>query len=104
MVLCGHKYGAYLFPESFDDNGDGAEDRTVYQMLFNYQASLKDGGGGYLRLIQINEADGTMHVMTYSPVFDDFNRFDDPNNRESYYPFDENNEEFTCRLPWKIER
>lgn len=103
MVLCGHKYGAYCFPESFDDDGDGKDDRTVYQLLFNYQASLRDGGGGYLRLIQINEAAGTMHHLTYSPFLNDFNRFDDPNNREEYYPFDENNEEFTLPLPWKIE-
>ena len=102
IVLCWHKYGAYCFPESFDDDGDGREDRTVYQMMFNYQASLKDGGGGYLRLMQIDEANGTMHMMTYSPVFDDFNRFDDPNNREEYYPFNEQNEEFILPLPWKI--
>ena len=102
MVLCGHKYGSYCFPESFDDDRDGREDRTVYQMLFNYQASLFDGGGGYLRLMQINEAEGTMRVLTYSPVFDDFNRFDDPENREEYYPFDEKNEEFTLPLPWTL--
>ncbi|MBR0436004.1 MAG: metallophosphoesterase [Clostridia bacterium] len=104
LVLCGHKYGAYCFPESFDDDGDGKADRTVYQMLFNYQASLHDGGGGYLRLIQIDEAAGTMHNMTYSPVFEDFNRFDDPSNREEYYPFDERNEEFTLPLPWRIDQ
>ena len=103
MVLCGHKYGAYCIPETFDDDGDGREDRTVYQMMFNYQASLKDGGGGYLRLMQIDERQGTLHMMTYSPVFDDFNRFDDPDNREEYYPFDERNEEFVIPLPWKIE-
>jgi hypothetical protein len=103
MVLCGHKYGAYCFPEEFDDDGDGKKDRTVYQMLFNYQASLKDGGGGYLRLMQINEAENTLHMLTYSPVFDDFNRFDDPSNREEYYPFDEQNEEFTLPLPWRID-
>ena len=102
MVLCGHKYGSYCFPESFDDDSDGREDRTVYQMLFNYQASLFDGGGGYLRLLQINETEGTMHALTYSPVFDDFNRFDDPNNREEYYPFDEKNEEYTLPLPWTL--
>ena len=102
MVLCGHKYGAYCFSEELDDNKDGKADRTVYQMLFNYQASLHDGGGGYLRLIQINEAEGTMYHMTYSPVLDDFSRFDDPANREEYYPFDEKNEEFTLPLPWKI--
>lgn len=104
MVLCGHKYGSYCFPESFDDDGDGREDRTVYQLLFNYQASLHDGGGGYLRLIQIDEEKGTMRHLTYSPLLDDFNRFDDPENRETYYDFDENNEEFTLPLPWRIER
>ena len=102
MVLCGHKYGAYCFPETFDDNGDGKQDRTVYQMMFNYQASLRDGGGGYLRLMQIDETLGTLHNLTYSPLLGDYNRFDDPNNREQYYPFDEKNEEFTLPLPWKI--
>ena len=101
MVLCGHKYGAYCFPESFDDDKDGTPERTVYQMLFNYQASLHDGGGGYLRLMQIDEANGTMHMLTYSPYLADFNRFDDPENREEYYPFDEKNEEFTLPLPWR---
>ncbi len=103
MVLCGHKYGAYCFPETFDDDGDGKDDRTVYQMLFNYQASLHDGGGGYLRLMQIDETNGTFKNLTYSPLLEDFNRFNDPENREEYYPFDERNEEFTLPLPWKIE-
>ena len=103
MVMCGHKYGSYCFPETFDDDKDGKPDRTVYQMLFNYQASLHDGGGGYLRLIQIDEAAGTMYHLTYSPVFLDFNRFDDPENREEYYPYDEKNEEFVLPLPWRIE-
>jgi hypothetical protein len=103
MVLCGHKYGSYVFPESFDDDRDGKPDRTVYQMLFNYQATKHDGGDGYLRLIQINEADGTMRNLTYSPYLDDFNRFDDPENREPYYEFDERNEEFTLPIPWMIE-
>lgn len=103
LVMCGHKYGSYCFPESFDDDRDGREDRTVYQLLFNYQASLHDGGGGYVRLIQIDDANGTMRHLTYSPLLGDFNRFDDPANREDYYPFDEKNEEFTLPLPWRIE-
>ena len=103
MVLCGHKYGSYCFPESFDDDKDGQPDRTVYQMLFNYQATKHDGGESYLRLIRIDEAAGTMLNLTYSPLLDDFNRFDDPENREQYYEFDERNEEFTLPLPWKTE-
>ena len=102
MVCCGHRYGAYCFPESFDDDGDGVKERTVYQMLFNYQATKHDGGGGYLRLIQIDDAAGTMHVLTYSPVTDDFDRFDDPDMRETYYEFDESHEDFTLPLPWRI--
>lgn len=103
LVLCGHKYGSYCFPESFDDDGDGKKDRTVYQMLFNYQATKHDGGAGYLRLIQIDEAEGTMQSLTYSPLLDDFNRFDDPENREKYYEFDERNEEFQLPLPWMMQ-
>ena len=103
MVLCGHKYGSYCFPESFDDDGEGRDDRTVYQLLFNYQASQHDGGGGYLRLIQIDESNSTMRHLTYSPLLLDFNRFDDPAMREDYYPYDEKNEEFTLKLPWRIE-
>lgn len=101
LVLCGHKYGSYCFPAALDDDGDGAADRTVYQLLFNYQASQHDGGGGYLRLIQIDEQAGTMRHLTYSPQLDDFNRFDDPAMREDYYPYDEKNEEFTLTLPWR---
>ena len=103
MVLCGHRYGAYCFPETFDDDGDGRDDWTVYQMLFNYQA-LDDGGGGFMRLIQIDEANGTMHHLTYSPLWDSYNRFADPEQRtlSKYYTFDETHEEFTLPLPWRI--
>lgn len=106
MVLCGHKYGAYCFPEIFDDDGDGKPDRTVYQMLFNYQAcaigDVGDGGGGFLRLMQIDEASGTLHNLTYSPVWDAFNRFKDEAMRCKYYEFDESHEEFVLTLPWRI--
>ena len=39
MVLCGHKYGAYCFPESFDDDGDGTPERTVNLLMLNRQTS-----------------------------------------------------------------
>ena len=46
---------------------------------------------------------GTLYPYDAGAVtFDDFNRFDDPNNRESYYPFDEKNEEFVLPLPWRM--
>ena len=100
MVLCGHRYGAYRQTDAVDDDGDGIKDRTVHQMMFNYQAAGKVGGDGYLRLIQVNESEKTMHVLTYSPKLDDFNRFDDPANREKHYQIDETAEDFILTIPW----
>ena len=100
FVLCGHRYGAYHQADVVDDNQDGTPDRTVHQMMFNYQAAGKVGGEGYLRLLQIDEEQKTMHVLTYSPNLDDFNRFDDPENREKHYEIDETYEDFIIELPW----
>ena len=100
MVLCGHRYGAYRQIDNLDDDGDGVADRTVVQMMFNYQAAGKVGGDGYLRLMQIDEQNGTLHMLTYSPSLDDFNRFDDPANREERYQIDETYEDFVLPLPW----
>ena len=100
FVLCGHRYGALLVTDELDDNGDKTPDRTVYQMMFNYQAAGSQGGDGYLRLLQIDETNRTMRVLTYSPALRDFNRFDDPTLREERYDFDESAEEFVLPLPW----
>lgn len=100
FVLCGHRYGAVCRPETLDDDGDGRADRTVYQMMFNYQAAGKEGGDGYLRLMQFDEANRTLHMLTYSPSLDDFNRFDDPAMRETHYDIDETAEEFTIPIEW----
>lgn len=103
MVLCGHRYGAYRQIDLLDDDKDGTADRTVYQMMFNYQAAGKVGGDGYLRLLQVDEDSGTMHMLTYSPSLDDFNRFDEPENREKHYEIDETSEDFILPLPWISE-
>lgn len=100
FVLCGHRYGAYHQADVIDDDQDGIPDRTVHQMMFNYQAAGKVGGEGYLRLLQIDEENKTMHIRTYSPNINDFNRFDDPENRETHYEIDETSEDFIIELPW----
>jgi len=69
MVLCGHEPGAAYRPVEFDDNGDGAADRTVFQMMLNLQHE-KDGGGGYLRILRFDPAKDTIEVITYSPYLD----------------------------------
>lgn len=49
----------------------GTADRgnPVHGMLFNLQDRL-DGGSGYIRLVTVSEAAGSIDVETYSPVLD----------------------------------
>lgn len=101
MVLCGHKYGIYCTPAYFDDNGDGTSERTVYQMMLNYQAAGDYGGNGYLRLMQVDEAAGTIKMVTYSPLTDDYNMFDDGLELDARYWMDSSAEDFTIDIPWR---
>lgn len=71
MVLCGHEPGTAYLPAEFDDDGDGAMDRTVFQMMFNLQHEV-DGGGGYLRILRFDPMQDTIEVITYSPYLDKF--------------------------------
>ncbi|GAA3596348.1 metallophosphoesterase [Agrococcus terreus] len=76
MVMSGHYHDAYTRFDSFDDDGDGVDDRTVTQMLFDYQG-LPEGGLGYLRLLQFDNEGAEMRVRTYSPSLEDYDA-DDP--------------------------
>lgn len=101
MVLCGHRYGLYCLTSAYDDNGDGSKERTVYEMMQNYQAAGKEGGSGYFRLMQFDEEKGEVRILTYSAYLDDFNWLDDPDHREKRYEMDEKSETFTLKMPWK---
>nr|WP_311200138.1 metallophosphoesterase [Microbacterium enclense] len=72
MVMSGHYHDAFLRTDGFDDDGDGANDRTVYSMLFDYQG-LPEGGLGYLRLLHFDNEGERMMVRTYSPSLDRYN-------------------------------
>ncbi len=65
MVLCGHWLGVSALFEPIDDDHDGTVDRTVAQMMYNYQDAEEDCG--QLRLLTFDERDRTVRVMTYSP-------------------------------------
>lgn len=67
MVLCGHRYTEDCLIDTFDDDGDGTPDRSVYQCIANYQ-NLDNGGNGYIRFMRIDEAKGTIRFYTYSPL------------------------------------
>ena len=100
MVLCGHRYGLYTLEDAFDDDGDGMKERTVYEIMMNYQAAGKEGGGGYLRLMQFDEEAHEIRCVNYSPYLDDYDWLDDPSHKENRYEMDEKSESFTLKMPW----
>ncbi|MDJ0339624.1 lamin tail domain-containing protein [Cryobacterium sp. PH31-O1] len=76
MIFSGHYHDAFTRIDQFDDNGDGTPDRSVYQMLFDYQG-LPEGGQSFLRLLHFDNAAEQISVRTYSPYLDVYNS-DDP--------------------------
>lgn len=71
LVLCGHLPGAQRYQRDIDNDGDGKAERTVDEILFNYQYE-PEGGHGYLRLLTVEPLSGDVHVTTYSPWRDDY--------------------------------
>lgn len=100
LVLCGHRYGFYCLEDTYTDDGRETP-RTVYEMMMNYQAAGKEGGSGYFRLMQFDDAEGTIRILSYSAYLDDYNWLDDPGNREPRYTMDASSEEFTLKMPWR---
>ncbi|TFD63166.1 hypothetical protein E3T39_00185 [Cryobacterium suzukii] len=89
MVFSGHYHDAFTRIDTFDDNGDGTPDRSVYQMLFDYQG-LPEGGQSFLRLLHFDNAAEQISVRTYSPYLDVYNSNDptlDPQHQEFTVPY-----------------
>ncbi len=66
IVQCGHNYNSTRLVEEIDDNGDGKADRTVYQIMANYQSTTK-GGNGFMRFMECDVQNGVIMHRTYSP-------------------------------------
>ena len=66
LVLCGHVSGVSSRIDEFDDNKDGTPDRTVTQLMYDYQ-NVGDRCG-QLRTLEFNPKDHSISVTTYSPV------------------------------------
>lgn len=76
-VIDGHYHGASLQTDSFDDNGDGIKERTVYQVCTDYQSD-PEGGSEYIKFFYFDLANDKIYVNSYSPYRDDFNYFNNP--------------------------
>jgi hypothetical protein len=66
MVMCGHMHG------QFNDVDNNILGQPVYQMLADYQSDA-NGGNGYLRTLQFDEANNVIHVKSYSPTLGQYN-------------------------------
>jgi len=76
LILCGHKHDCRVETVKIDDDGDGSMDRSLHQMISNYQ-DVGDGGDGYLRFLDFDLEKGQIAVSTYSPYLDDYDAFED---------------------------
>lgn len=65
LVLSGHVLGTAVRFEDVDDNGDGAPERRVTALMYNYQNADMDCG--QLRLLTFDPMARSLRVLTYSP-------------------------------------
>jgi len=74
-VLAGHYHNSQKLVDEIDDDGDGVPDRTVYQMLADYQGG-PEGGQGFMRILSFDTEKNELDVKTYSPYLDQYNYYD----------------------------
>ncbi|WP_068776833.1 metallophosphoesterase [Paenibacillus sp. FJAT-26967] len=90
MVMSGHYTGSSMQTDALDDNGDGTPDRTVYQILNDYQGH-EEGGLGYMKLLHFDTESGSVYLNTYSPYKNDYNYYEPeqyPGKDETTLSFD----------------
>lgn len=81
-VIDGHYHGAAINTQSFDDDGDGVQERVVYQICTDYQSD-PEGGSEYIKFMYFDLEDNKLYMNSYSPYRDDFNYYD--TEKLSYY-------------------
>ena len=74
-VLNGHYHGSSYETAMFDDNGDGQNDRTVYQICTDYRSGF-EGGNEYIKFLYFDLDNNKIYMNSYSPILDDFNFYD----------------------------
>ena len=73
-VIDGHYHGASFRTDKFDDDGDGIEERTVYQICTDYQSD-PEGGSEYIKFMYFDLENNKLYMNSYSPYRNDFNYY-----------------------------
>ncbi|WP_243388242.1 metallophosphoesterase [Bacillus kexueae] len=71
VVLSGHYDDSEHIVTEIDDDKDGSPDRSVYEILADYQGA-PEGGQGFLRLLHYYPESDLIYVRTYSPYLDQY--------------------------------
>lgn len=100
FVISGHINGSSYLIDELDDNGDGIMDRTVLQLLTDFQEEENLFGASFCRMIQLDFNNNYMYFNIYSPYYKDYDIFVNENIEyvkkasEFYYAFDLSNSGF----------
>jgi hypothetical protein len=70
LVLCGHEVNSDNLGEA--QKIDNLGNRTVYQLLSDYQDYMGNGGDGWLRIMKFVPSENKIYVQTYSPYLDNY--------------------------------
>lgn len=75
LVLGGHHHGSEVLTDAIDDNGDGTDDREVYQLLGNFQDANR-GGDGFMNIMNMDTENNLIYINTYSTDLDSYDLFE----------------------------
>jgi hypothetical protein len=103
MVLCGHAWGSTVNGVSkaenlrIDNNNFG---HPVYQVLTDYQGNTVNnpGGDGWLRFMEFDMNNRTIHFITYSPTLDKYAGLNGENTFNQVPEFSD----FTLEMPIQV--
>ncbi len=82
LILCGHSRGIARQIFTYDDDGDGVEERSVCVLMHDLQEDRNKYG--YFNLLTYDPAANTLSVDSYSPFMDDYIYDDEHPNDERF--------------------
>ncbi|MDD4166541.1 MAG: hypothetical protein PHN29_05920, partial [Endomicrobiaceae bacterium] len=94
FVISGHVNGSSYLINNIDDDGDGIVDRSVLQLLTNFQEEECLLGASFFRIIGLDFLNNYMYFNIYSPYYKDYDIFVNDNIEDVrktssfYYAFD----------------
>ena len=106
FVISGHINGTVRRVDYFDDNHDGVKDRSVLQILTNFQEEESLFGASWIRQIGLDFTHNKMYWDIYSPYYNDYDIYVTYHpdivvaNRAFTYDFDLSDIGYVMKTEW----